>query len=124
MPASGLPIQRHRQHPQVPNASGNTIEIAAEFQPSAASVIEWNVPRSPGREEFTRIQFYRNRGFIDRQSRKQASALSIDSSYSSTLAAVRVYPGRPDSVGVSLRSQGLDTVLTSLDVWQMANVYH
>jgi beta-fructofuranosidase len=37
--------------------------------------------------------------------------------------AVRVYPGRPDSVGVSLRSQGSDTVLTSLDAWQMANIY-
>jgi beta-fructofuranosidase len=127
-----------------------------------------NVLRSAGREEVTRIQFYRNRGFLDRDpnrvARRQASALSIDSSSSSILpdarlripetasffvapdeplklrvfidrsvvevfangrqcAAVRVYPGRPDSVGVSLRSQGRDTVLTSLDAWQMANIY-
>jgi beta-fructofuranosidase len=148
----------------LPNVSGNAIEIKAEFQPSAASVLELNVLRSPGREEVTRIQFYRNRGFFNRQNRKQASALSIDTSYSSTLpdvqaripetasffvadgeplklrvfvdrsvvevfandrqcAAVRVYPGRPDSVGVSLRSQGLATVLSSLDAWQMADIY-
>jgi len=37
--------------------------------------------------------------------------------------AVRVYPGREDSVGVSLRSQGRDAVLKSLDAWQMKNIY-
>ena len=148
----------------LPNVSGNAIEIAAEFEPSAASVLELNVLRSPNREEITRIQFYRNRGFLNRDTNKQGSAISIDSSYASALpdarpripetasffvaedeplklrvfvdrsvvevfangrqcAAVRVYPGRPDSVGVSLRSQGRDTVLKSLDAWQMANIY-
>ncbi|MFC1713409.1 glycoside hydrolase family 32 protein [Candidatus Poribacteria bacterium] len=37
--------------------------------------------------------------------------------------AMRVYPGRNDSVGVSLRSQGQDARLTSLDAWQMRNIY-
>jgi len=37
--------------------------------------------------------------------------------------AVRVYPGREDSIGVSLRSQGRDAVLKSLDAWQMENIY-
>jgi beta-fructofuranosidase len=37
--------------------------------------------------------------------------------------AMRVYPGRPDSVGVSLRSQGTGAVLKSLDAWQMKNIY-
>lgn len=37
--------------------------------------------------------------------------------------AVRVYPGRADSVGVSLRSQGRETVLNALDAWQMASIY-
>ena len=35
----------------------------------------------------------------------------------------RVYPGRADSVGVSLRAQGSDAVLKSLDAWQMADIY-
>ncbi len=37
--------------------------------------------------------------------------------------AQRVYPGREDSVGVSLRSQGSDSVMNSLDAWQMENIY-
>jgi beta-fructofuranosidase len=37
--------------------------------------------------------------------------------------AARVYPGRPDSIGVSLRAQGGDAVVTSLDAWQMRSIY-
>ena len=37
--------------------------------------------------------------------------------------AARVYPGRDDSVGVSLRAQGSEAVLRSLDAWQMENIY-
>jgi|GEM_PF-122058 len=37
--------------------------------------------------------------------------------------AVRVYPGRADSVGVSLRAQGRDAALKSLDAWQMKSIY-
>jgi len=37
--------------------------------------------------------------------------------------AMRVYPGREDSVGVSLRSQGQDAQLKSLDAWQMESIY-
>jgi beta-fructofuranosidase len=37
--------------------------------------------------------------------------------------AMPVYPGRKDSVGVSLRSQGRNAVLKSLDAWQMKNIY-
>ncbi len=37
--------------------------------------------------------------------------------------AARVYPGRPDSLGVSFRSQGKSTRLKSLDAWQMENIY-
>ena len=37
--------------------------------------------------------------------------------------AMRVYPGREDSVGLSLRAQGQDATLTSLDAWQMRSIY-
>ena len=37
--------------------------------------------------------------------------------------AVRAYPGREDSVGVSLRSRGRGAMLKSLDAWQMKNIY-
>ena len=37
--------------------------------------------------------------------------------------AVRVYPGREDSTGVSLRAQGAVAALSALDVWQMRSIY-
>ena len=37
--------------------------------------------------------------------------------------AACVYPGRDDSVGVSLRAQGSAAILESLDAWQMSNIY-
>ena len=37
--------------------------------------------------------------------------------------ALRVYPDRSDSTGVSLRAQGQDAQLVSLDAWQMQNIY-
>ena len=37
--------------------------------------------------------------------------------------ALRVYPGREDSLGVSLRAQGADAALRFLDVWQMGTIY-
>jgi beta-fructofuranosidase len=37
--------------------------------------------------------------------------------------AVRVYPSREDSVDVSLRSQGNDAELRSLDAWTMEDIY-
>ena len=137
---------------------GNTMELVAEIEPSDAPMVELNVLRSPNREEFTRIAFFKNRGF------RNNSLITIDSSYSSVLpdvrsrapetgpvfiepdeslklrvfidksvvevfingkqcVAMRVYPGREDSIGVSLRSQGQDSRLKSLDAWQMQNIY-
>jgi len=121
---------------------------------------------SPGKEEYTRIAFFKNRGFRDRilGTGRHQSLITIDSSYSScapdvlsrapetapvfiepdealTLrvfvdrsvvevfvngkqcVAMRVYPDREDSVGVSLRSQGQDAALKSLDAWQMKSIY-
>ena len=37
--------------------------------------------------------------------------------------AQRVYPGRQDSVGVSVRAQGQDAVLKGLDAWQMQSIW-
>lgn len=37
--------------------------------------------------------------------------------------AMRVYPGRKDSVGVALRAQGQKAVLKSLDAWQMKSIW-
>lgn len=37
--------------------------------------------------------------------------------------AARTYPGREDSLGVSLRAQGADAKLVLLDAWQMGTIY-
>ena len=37
--------------------------------------------------------------------------------------AIRVYPGRKDSLGVSLRAHGRDAILKSLDAWQMQPIW-
>ena len=132
----------------------------------SAPMVEMNVLRSPQKEEYTRIAFFRERGFRDPDLEREGrdSLITIDSSYSSiapdvlsrapetaavfiepdeTLklrvfidksvvevfvngkqcVAMRVYPDRKDSVGVSLRSQGQDSELRSLDAWQMETIY-
>ena len=137
---------------------GNAMEILAVIDPKGAQMVEMNVLRSPNREEFTRIAFFKNRGY------RGKSLITIDSSYASLLpdvrsrapetapisiggaepltlrvfidksvvevfangkqcVALRVYPGCEDSIGVSLRSQGQDAALKSLDAWQMKNIY-
>ena len=140
------------------NVYGNAMEIVAIIDPNGAQMVEMNVLRSPNREEFTRIAFFKNRGY------RGKSLITIDSSYASRLpdvrsrapetapisigrgepltlrvfidksvvevfasgkqcVAMRVYPGCEDSIGVSLRSQGQDAALKSLDAWQMQNIY-
>ena len=167
---------------------GNTIEIIAEIDAKTSPMVELNVLRSKNREEYTRITFFKNRGFritewgdkagallqsgntvvspygTPRSIPYRQSVLSIDSSYSSVLsgalsrppettavdigvdeplklrifidrsvvevfvndkacAAVRVYPGLSDSTGVSIRAQGSEARLLSLDAWNMKNIY-
>ena len=140
------------------NIRGNAMEIVAEIDTRKAQMFEMNVLRSTNREEYTRIAFFRGRGY------RGKSLITIDSAYSSLLpdvasrapetapvvldkneplrlrvfvdksvvevfvndkqcVAMRVYPGRSDSVGVSMRSQGKGAVLKSLDAWQMKNIY-
>ncbi len=138
--------------------TGNAMEIAAEIDTQGAPMVELNVLRSPKREEYTRIAFFRHRGY------RGKSLITLDTSYASVhpdvhsrapetapvaigsreslklrvfvdksvvevfvngrqCVAVRVYPERRDSVGVSLRSQGRDALLKSLDAWQMNSIY-
>jgi beta-fructofuranosidase len=153
---------------------GNALEIVAEIDTNDAPMLELNVLRSPAKQEYTRIAFYRQRGYRDwerysgwdREKHKSArdSLLTIDSSRASQLpdvlsrapetgpvflqpdeplklrvfvdrsivevfcngkqcVAMRVYPGREDSVGVSFYARGRDAVLRSLDAWSMHSIY-
>ncbi len=153
-------------------AGGTAIEISAEIDPGEAQLVELNVLRAPGKEEFTRIVFFRGRGYVDwdrsdgwaRHQESRDSVISVDTSYSSQLPdaesrapetapfflapgetlrlrvfvdrsvvevfangrqclAVRVYPGRSDSTGISLRAQGAGAHLRAMDVWQLESIY-
>ncbi len=173
--------------------NGNAMEINAEIDPQSAQLIELNVLRSPDKEEYTRILFFKDKGFskgleylsgsgtasmphdlvklftddapapqTNRSLRE--SLISIESSYSSILpdvqfrapetapvnlapgetvklrvfvdksvvevfvngkqcVAMRVYPGKDDSLGVSIGAKGGDAQLLSLDAWQMRSIY-
>jgi beta-fructofuranosidase len=154
--------------------AGHTMEIIAEIDPGDAPMVEMNVLRSPGREEFTRIAFYKQRGNRhwerydgwggQKWQESRDSLIVLDNAYASTLpdvrsrapetapvflapdepltlrvfidrsvvevfvngkqcVALRVYPGREDSLGVSLRAQGQTAVLRALDAWQLNSIY-
>lgn len=170
------------------NIQGNAMEINLEMDVKDAPVFELNVLRSSNKEEYTKITFYKERGFSggrdyrfgeiaeiiqpgqqvappqQRQQPARKSLISIESSSASlhpdvrprapetapvfidnkeTLKlrvfidksvvevfvngkqalAVRVYPSRDDSIGVSLRSQGQESELKSLQAWQMKSIY-
>ena len=42
---------------------GNAMELSLEIDAESAPMVELNVLRSPNREEFTRIMFFKDRGF-------------------------------------------------------------
>jgi len=73
---------------------GNAMEILAETDPGEAPMVEMNVLRSPNREEFTRIAFFKGRGY------QGQSLVMIESSYSS-LSPI-VLSRAPETAPVSL----------------------
>ncbi len=148
--------------------SGNAMEINLILDPQKASAIEVDVLRSPGKEEYTRVTFYHDGGFLNRDYSGPAirtSAISIDNLNSSVsdkvdfripetadvlikegepvnlhifidrsivevfvnnrqCIALRSYPERDDSEGVSVIAHGKDAHLKSIDAWQMKNIYN
>jgi beta-fructofuranosidase len=94
---------------------GNAMELNLEVDPAMAPMIELNVLRSPGKEEFTRIAFFRNRGFnairqglIDAPPagtspwNVNSSLISIESSYASLHPDVN--PRAPETAPILLDS--------------------
>ena len=84
---------------------GNVMELAAEIDVGGAPMVELNVLRSPGREEFTRIGFYPERGFRDRihGSAARDSLITLDNTYSST--APDVLSRAPETAPVRLAAR-------------------
>ena len=153
----------------IDNIQGNALEIKAEINIKSSPMIEMNVLRSPDKEEFTSIKFFKDRG-VDLVRTNPAlknqrwSLISLETAHSSILPDVisrapelapvylkpnetlklhifidksiieifvndkqvvttRVYPGKKESIGISLKSQGRDATLISMDAWQMKSIY-
>lgn len=167
-----MPIPANRET-VLDGINGDTLEIVAEIDTRAADSVELNVLRSPGREEYTRIAFFRQRGYRNwerhggwgpKMLETMDSLITVDTAHSSTApdvrarapetapvyvkpeeplklrvfidrsvvevfvngrqcVALRVYPGRTDSLGVSLCAQGQDAFLRRLDAWQLQSIY-
>lgn len=153
----------------IDNIQGNALEIKAEINIKSSPMIEMNVLRSPDKEEFTSIKFFKDRG-VDLVRTNPAlknqrwGLISLETAHSSILPDVisrapelapvylkpnetlklhifidksiieifvndkqvvttRVYPGKKESIGISLKSQGRDATLISMDAWQMKSIY-
>jgi beta-fructofuranosidase len=71
---------------------GDALEIRAVVQPERDQTIEMDVLRSPDGEERTRIVFYRDRGWSNKEHgtyEPMGSLITIDSTHSSSLPDVR-----------------------------------
>ncbi len=129
---------------------GDTLELMAEFEPGDATEVGIIVLCSPGHEEQTRIVYDRVAQvlFIDR-TRSSLAPDVVQELFSSPLVlasdeplrlqvfvdrsvvevfangrciTARVYPSRPDSIGVELFAEGGSAVVRRLDAWEMASM--
>lgn len=136
----------------LPNVRGDCLEIAAEFRPGSASVFGLSLRRSPDGAEQTRIVYDRaaqrlaldtTQASLDpsvtRQVRYAPCPLAageplrlrvfVDCSVLELFAndhgclTERIYPTRPDSLGVALYAHGGTAQLLSLESWPLRSIW-
>lgn len=73
---------------------GTALELQFVIDTGSSKMIEIDVLRSPGKEEYTRIVIYREQGYIYRflEKRVGESVLVLDNAYSTTLPDVELRP--------------------------------
>jgi beta-fructofuranosidase len=105
--------------PLAPPASNPAVrESLITIESSFASLLPDVLPRGPETASLSMKEgeTLKLRVFIDK------SVVEVFVNGKQCIAA-RVYPGLKDAVGVSLRAQGQDAQLLSLDAWQMQSIY-
>ena len=143
MPTSAVPLDGVR---------GDCLEIIAEFEPGGAEEFGLTVCRAPDGVEETRILYdsVGGRLIVDRE--RSSLSPDVDSGvhegpldlypgeplslhvfldrsvievYANGRACLtsRVYPSRPDSLGLALFARGGTAHLTSLDIWQLTSIW-
>ena len=110
----GEPAVRHRSQPRPVELRESLLTLDTSYASTLPGALSRAPETAPVRlEPDEPLQL---RVFIDR------SVVEVFANGKQCVAA-RVYPGRPDSSGVSLRAQGSPAELRSLDAWQMNTIY-
>ena len=104
--------------PAAPAAAPMVRESLITLEASFASLHPDVRPRGPETGAFilNRDETLKLRIFIDK------SVVEVFANGKQCVAA-RVYPSRDDSIGFSIRSQGQESELKSLEAWQMESIY-
>ena len=135
------------------DAGGDCLEILVQLEPGAGAEVGLKLRRSPGDEEYTRVMIQqaqqrvvikRDHASLDVETDRDPCAapisvapgeavtlyLFLDRSVMEVFAdggrtnlASRIYPTRPDSLGISLFSRGGPARVKSLDVWTMGSIW-
>src|SRR5690606_8733078 len=78
----------------LPEIKGNAYELIMEVDVKKSPMIELNVLQSPGKDEYTSIKFFQDRGYpldrIDRNLKgRHQSLISVETAHSSILPDVK-----------------------------------
>jgi len=110
--------ERGYRHREFGDQRGSMVSSVISIDTSCSSVLPDARSRAPetaplylGKKEPLKLQV-----FIDK------SVVEVFAN-GKQCVAVRVYPGREDSLGVSLQARGSGAKLKSLDAWQMKSIY-
>ncbi|MDP9363348.1 MAG: GH32 C-terminal domain-containing protein, partial [Chloroflexota bacterium] len=132
--------------------AGDCLEVRATFAPAGDAVVGLALRRTPDGTEETRVRYDRARGLltldcarssldvgVDREVDGAALPLAPDEPlelrvfldrsvvevFANGRVAVsdRIYPSRPDALGVGAFVDGSEARLASLDVWGMAPIW-
>jgi len=99
------------------DATRSSIDPDVWLRPPERAVVEKGAPDSASGPTGTSPgNRFRLRVFIDRS----VAEVFV---HARLYLAMRVYPSRQDSVGVSVRAQGQEAVLKKLDAWQMQSIW-
>ncbi|MDB5250756.1 MAG: sucrose-6-phosphate hydrolase [Segetibacter sp.] len=82
----------------LPNIKGDAMEINLEIDPKDAPMLELNVLRSPGKEEFTRIVFMEGRGMSEGRNYRFGEAAALRTNQPTTPTTLPASPPARESL--------------------------
>jgi beta-fructofuranosidase len=136
----------------LPAVSGDTLELLVELAPGSDGVCGVVVRRSPDDAEQTRIAYDAGQDLLIVDRTRSSLALGVDHNphaapltlepgeplrlhifidrsvleiFANARVSIttRIYPTRPDSLGVGLLAEAADARLEALDAWQLRSIW-